>query len=80
MTSLEITLGLVFSIGLFLWLMFRNKNQKMSGIYSEKMTLLTTRLEIHKKQIHIRSTGLNRYDFLKYNLLDALVIQSEIRL
>jgi len=80
MTSLEITLGLVFSIGLFLWLLFRNKNRKIQGIYAEKMTALNVQLEINKKQLHIRSMGLNRYDFLKYNLLDALVIQSEIRL
>ena len=80
MNTLEITLGLVFSIGLLLWLIFKNKNQKMQGIYAEKITQLNTQLEINKKQIHIRSSGLNRYDFLKYNLLEALVVQSEIRL
>jgi len=80
MTSLEITLGLVFSVGLFLWLIFRNKNQKIQVVYGEKIAQLNTQLEINKKQLHRRSTGLDRYDFLKYNLLDALVIQSEIRL
>jgi len=80
MTSLEITLGLVFSVGLFLWLLFRIKNRKIQVIYAEKMTALNDQLEINKNQLHIRSMGLNRYDFLKYNLLDALVIQSEIRL
>lgn len=80
MTSLEITLGLVFSVGLFLWLIFRNKNQKIQRIYAEKLTKLNTQLEINKKQIHKRSMGLDRYDFLRYNLFDALVIQSEIRL
>ena len=80
MTSLEITLGLVFSVGLFLWLLFRIKNRKIQVIYAEKMTALNDQLEINKNQLHIRSMGLNRYDFLTYNLLDALVIQSEIRL
>ena len=80
MTSLEITLGLVFSVGLLLWLIFRNKNQKITRIYTEKMTQLNAQLEINNKQIHKRTIGLNRYDFLKYNLLDALVVQSDIRL
>jgi len=80
MTSLEITLGLVFSIGMFLWLIFKNKNLKMKGVYTEKLADLNTQLKNHRKQINTRSIGLNRYDFLKYNLLEALVVQPEIRL
>lgn len=80
MTSLEITLGLVFSIGMLFWLIFRNKNQKIQGVYAEKLADLNTQLKNHKEQINTRSIGLNRYDFLKYNLLEALVVQPEIRL
>jgi len=80
MTPLEIILGLVFSIGLLMYLAFRNKNRKTRDIYTEKMDMLQAQLEINKKQLRIRAAGLNRYDFLKYNLLDALIVQSEIRL
>jgi hypothetical protein len=80
MTSLEITLVLVFSIGMFLWLVFRNTNRKIQAVYAEELTDLNTRLEINKEQINTRSIGLSRYDFLKYNLLEALVVQPEIRL
>ena len=80
MTSLEITLIVVFFVGVFLWLLFRNKNQKIRGVYAEKISHLYNQLEAHNAQINIRSIGLNRYDFLKYNLLEALVVQSEIKL
>jgi hypothetical protein len=80
MNSFEITLGLVFAAGLFMWLIFRNKNREIRTIYTETMTELNTQMEINQKQLHTRSMGLNRYDFLKYNLLEALVVQSEIRL
>ncbi|MEM7087591.1 MAG: hypothetical protein AAF489_15500 [Bacteroidota bacterium] len=80
MNSLEITLSLVVSIGLFLGWVFRNKNRKIRSIYAEKITALNAQLETNKKQLRKRSTALDRYDFLKYNLLEALVVQSEIRL
>ncbi len=38
------------------------------------------KIERHRAQIAERELGLNRYDLLKYNLDDALIIQKEINL
>jgi hypothetical protein len=37
-------------------------------------------IALHQTQIHFRQTGLNSYDFLLYNLGEALVVQPQIKI
>jgi len=80
MSALQITLLVVGTIGVLLGVIFRKKNQQMSAGYRKRMSELNLQLETNTQQIFTRSEGLNTYDFLKYNLREALIIQSQIRL
>lgn len=65
---------------MLLWFHFRIKNKRIIIDFTEKIMKLYTEIEIHKRQISRRTDDLNYYDFLKYNLREALVIQNQIRL
>lgn len=80
MSAFQITLILVFSIGVVLWLIFRSKNQQIKTGYAKRISRLNTQMEIHTKQVFKRNQRLNQYDFTKYNLTEALVVQAEIQL
>ncbi len=61
-------------------LVFYSESEKLKKQHLEKKTGLITQLAICGKQIVKRNNGLNCYDFLKYNLSEALIIQSEIKI
>ena len=67
-------------MGVLLGVIFRKKNQQMSAAYYKRMNELNLQLDANTEQIFTRSEGLNSYDFLKYNLREALIVQSQIRL
>jgi hypothetical protein len=80
MTSLQIITVVVLLLCFLLWVFFRIKNKKISLVFSEKINALHSELNTHATQLANRSNGLNRYDFLKYNLSEVLVIQEQIKL
>lgn len=48
--------------------------------HSEKIKIFKNALQAHNAQITYRKTQLQRYDFLRYNLDDALQPQIQIKL
>ena len=52
----------------------------MSLLFSERINTIYAELDTHSTQMDKRSLALNRYDFLKYNLREVLVIQQQIKL
>lgn len=74
-----IVLSVVLAI-LFLWLYFKINTIKINKSYVNKVVKMEQEIRMHKSQIFHRQQALNRYDFLKYNISEALLIQFEIRL
>ncbi|MEP2935915.1 MAG: hypothetical protein ABJM06_14110 [Gilvibacter sp.] len=67
-------------IVLSILLVFRHKNKKIKQAHSIKTAGLDMALSLHKTQLQFRQKSLNRYDFLRYNLEEALVVQPEIKM
>lgn len=44
----------------------------------QTLVSLEHEIELHENQISIRQQGLQRYNFLQYNLGESLVVQKEI--
>jgi hypothetical protein len=65
-----VTLGLYFQ--------YKNRSLKNNAI-AQQVYLFEETLK-QKNQIQFRETALNKYHFLKYNLDEALVMQSEINI
>lgn len=53
-------------------------NRRKETLHFQKIASLEHSLQKHKREIAERDKNLNRYDFLKYNLTEALVIQEKI--
>ncbi|RFN59747.1 hypothetical protein [Marixanthomonas ophiurae] len=66
----------VLLIGIVLVFYFRNKQLK--SVQQEYVTQLENRIEKNKQQITIRHKNLETYNFLIYNLDDALIVQEDI--
>ena len=58
---------------------FRN-NKELKFQHIEEINIIKKSILINKTQIKIRNEGLNSYNFIKYNLKDSLIVQSEINL
>lgn len=77
----QIILLIVFAIlssGIMIWY-YKTKNALAAQHFS-KTSNLKSAIATHQKQIACRNSNLNNYDFLKYNLNEALVIQADIKL
>ena len=77
---LQIAITLFFFIaiiGIFVW--FFQRKGAISQIHNENVSALETAISTNKFQINIRNSNLNNYDFLKFNLNDALIVQPEIQ-
>lgn len=61
-----------------LWFFKKNKNLKTK--HNLEMTVIKDAIIIHNSQMNNRDSGLNLYNFLKYNLDESLKVQSEINL
>jgi hypothetical protein len=70
----------VISIFIGIWLYFFLKNKQIEQLHVERVLILSEEFTANKVQISIRKKGLNRYDFLNYNLSEALVVQPEIHI
>ena len=72
-----IILVLLFSIsGLVIW--FLNEKRTMNLLHNESISVLERAISHNRSQIDFRKYHLSNYDFLKYNLQDALIIQPKI--
>lgn len=80
MTSLLITMASMALACLVMVSLFRKNNRELRIGFSEKMSQWEENLKVHQQQIKIRTKGLDRYDFQKYNLGESLVVQSEIKI
>lgn len=72
---------LFISIGcsaLMMILFFYFQNKKLQKEFSEATTKLNHQITKNKRQIFLRYKNLSNYDFLMYNLNDALIVQPEI--
>ena len=59
---------------------FYSEGEKLKKQHLQNKNSLIKQLAICSEQIVKRNNGLNRYDFLKYNLSEALIIQSELNI
>lgn len=63
-----------------IWIVFLSINRKIESKFVLKIEELQGSIGLHTRQIQHRDEGLDRYNFLKYNLDEALRVQSEIQL
>tara|TARA_B100001146_G_scaffold225125_1_gene246761 strand:- start:50052 stop:50294 length:243 start_codon:yes stop_codon:yes gene_type:complete len=71
--------ALVIVILVLLWWYFRYHQQRNKRRHSHQCERLQKTLILQRKQIAKRHIALDRYDFLQYNLEDALLVQQEIK-
>lgn len=77
---LQIAIALILFISLvmlFLW--FAKKKKALFLIHNQNIIDLENSISKNGFQINFRNSNLNKYDFLKYNLNEALVAQLEIQ-
>ncbi|MDN3724377.1 hypothetical protein QRD02_08280 [Aequorivita sp. SDUM287046] len=75
----QIAITIVLSIaviGLLVW--FFNAKDTLSKTHNHYILTLENAISITRFQLNFRNENLNRYDFQKYNLEEALVVQPEI--
>ncbi len=69
---------LIISVtGLILW--FFKTKKTMYRIHNQNILDLESNISKNRFQINFRNDSLNKYDFLKFNLNEALVVQFEIQ-
>ena len=59
---------------------FYSENRKLKRLHFQNELDLIRQISLCKEQIFRREGALHNYDFLKYNLSEALIIQSEIKI
>lgn len=74
--NIIIVLTICIALGLILY--FFQKNKKVETDHFELVLKLEKSFILNASQIQKRQNGLDTYHFLKYNLSEALRIQSEI--
>ena len=74
--TVVILLFLAILVGIVVWY-FTGKNE-LVRIHNQNILNLENAIFNNRRQLNFRNTSLNRYDFLKYNLDEALVVQREI--
>ena len=71
---------IIISTSIGMWLYFFLKNKQVNQLHEQHLLILGEEIVTNKLQILIRKKGLDRYNFLKYNLSEALIIQPEINI
>lgn len=79
MTSTTIIMVVCILAVLFL-LSFKHKNNQLKQEHNSNVRQLSTALNHHKSQVIKRQIFLDTYDFLRYNLREALLVQQDIRI
>ena len=72
-------LVVILFVCLFLLELFRRKNRLIITKSKQYLQQMQNEISIQNSQLITRKIHLDNYHFLKYNLDDALVIQSEIK-
>ena len=80
MVSYFFIIGIVALLMLGSLVYFYVENKRIRFRYLQNEIRFIEAFDLHSKQIHRRKKGLNTYDFLKYNLSEALIIQPEINI
>jgi len=62
-----------------LWVLFNLRNRRSTKEFNVTIIELERKLMLNELQIGRRSKQLDRYDFLHYNLDEALLVQMEIK-
>ena len=62
-----------------LFVSFNLRNRRLTDEFSTRTIELKRNLMLNELQIGRRSKQLDRYDFLRYNLDEALLVQMEIK-
>lgn len=76
--QIAILLILISSIsGLMVW--FFKERKSIFQSHNQSISALETAISNNRYQINFRNANLQNYDFLKFNLNDALIIQPEIQ-
>jgi hypothetical protein len=70
----------VISTSFGIWVYFFLKNKQIHQLHVQRVLDLSEEFAGNKLQILIRKKGLDRYNFLNYNLSESLVIQPEINI
>lgn len=79
--NMSLLIGLaVLVICILLILIYVRIHRKELLLFLLRMKELTSLIEQHKSQLRIRDTYLNHYNFLKYNLKEALKVQINIKI
>ena len=68
----------IISISIGIWLLFFLKKKQIQQLHAQQVLSLSEAFATNKRQVFTRQKGLDRYNFLNYNLSEALIIQSEI--
>lgn len=81
MIEINVIIGLVF-IMLFLAVIFLFivENKKMQLHHKKTLIGMKKAITIQHGQMNFRNDNLQKYNFLKYNLKEALVVQKEIKI
>lgn len=69
---------IVVGIILAVFIVFYFQNIKLKMNHGIATTLLDSHISTHQDQVRFRQEQLGTYDFLKYNLSQALVVQKDI--
>lgn len=79
--SPQIVVILLFLSMLFgLVIRFRLKEKQLEQQHMEYILVLENAISLNQGQMGTRKKWLDRYDFLKYNLDESLVVQPEIKI
>lgn len=60
--------------------LFKRQEREITNDFFDRTQTIIDAITMHKQQISIRQKALNVYDFLKYNISEALLKQSNIKL
>jgi hypothetical protein len=70
----------IISLGALLFFVFRKQYRSCLEKHQETLTVYAEEFQLHKKQMKKRMMSLHKYDLLKYNLSESLVVQHQIKL
>lgn len=65
-------------IGIVFW--YFNQKKVLDQVHNQNVLSLEKKISKNTFQINFRETNLNKYDFLKYNLSEVMILQLKIRI
>ena len=81
MFTLQFFISILFiSINIVLILYFFRKKKVLEKSHHQQILKFQQQLFLQKAQLNFRKNGLQKYNFMKYNLNESLLVQSEINL